>query len=62
MKAQGIYVYTIALGTDTDAASLALLQSCATASNYYFNSPSTSQLQAIFSSIGDSLSNLRVSQ
>lgn len=62
MKAKGIYIYTVALGTETDAASLALLQNCATASNYYFNSPSTSQLQGIFNTIGDSLSNLRVSQ
>jgi hypothetical protein len=62
MKAQGIYVYTIALGTDTNAASLALLQNCATAVNYYFNSPSTTQLDSVFSAIGDSLSNLRVSQ
>lgn len=62
MKAQGIYIYTIALGTSTTPTSLALLQNCATAPNYYFNSPSTTQLAAIFSAIGDSLSNLRVSQ
>lgn len=62
MKNQGIYIYTIALGTDTTPTSLALLQNCATASNYYFNSPSTTQLQGVFNSISDSLSNLRVSQ
>lgn len=62
MKNNGIYIYTIALGTDPTAAGLSMLQSCATASNYYFNSPSTSQLQGIFSAIGDSLSNLRVSK
>ena len=62
MKAKGIYIYTIALGTDTTPTSLALLQSCATAQNYYFNSPSTSQLQGIFNAIGDSLSNLRVAK
>ncbi len=62
MKNKGIYIYTIALGTDTTTASLTLLKNCATASNYYFNSPSTSQLQGIFSAIGDSLSNLRVSK
>jgi hypothetical protein len=61
MKNNGIYIYTIALGTDVTPDSLALLQSCATAQNYYFNSPSTSQLQGIFNAIGDSLSNLRVS-
>jgi Putative Flp pilus-assembly TadE/G-like len=62
MKANGIYIYTIALGTDPSPADLALLQSCATASNYYFDSPSTSQLQGFFSAIGDSLASLRVSQ
>ena len=62
MKNAGIYIYTIALGTDVTSDSLALLQSCATAPNYFFNSPSTSQLQGIFSEISDSLSNLRVSE
>ena len=62
MKAKGIYIYTIALGTDTTTASLNLLKNCATAQNYYFNSPSTSQLQSVFNAIGDSLSNLRVSK
>lgn len=62
MKNQGIYIYTIALGTDPTAAGLTMLQNCATAANYYFDSPSTSQLQSIFSAIGDSLSNLRVSK
>lgn len=62
LKAQGVYIYTIALGTDLTAQALTMLQSCATASNYFFNSPSTSQLQSVFAAIGDSLSNLRVSQ
>ena len=62
MKNKGIYIYTINLGTDSPQSSLTLLQNCATASNYYFNSPSTTQLSSIFNAIGDSLSNLRVSQ
>ena len=62
MKNQGVYIYTIALGTDTTSASLQLLEDCATSSNYYFNSPNTDQLQTVFSAIGDSLSNLRVSK
>jgi hypothetical protein len=62
MKNQGIYIYTIALGTDPTTTGLSMLESCATASNYYFDSPSTSQLESIFSSIGDSLANLRVSR
>ena len=61
MKAQGIYIYTIGLGTN-GGINTSELQSCATAVNYYFASPTTTQLQGIFSSIGDSLSNLRVSQ
>jgi hypothetical protein len=61
MKNVGINIYTIALGTDTTTTSLALLQSCANP-NFYFNSPSTTTLQGIFNTIGDSLSNLRVSQ
>ena len=61
MKNQGIYVYTIGLGTN-GGINTAELQSCATAVNYAFLSPTTTQLDTIFSSIGDSLSNLRVSQ
>jgi hypothetical protein len=61
MKNKGIYIYTIALGTDVNAAAISLLQNCATAPNYFFNSPSTSQLQGIFNAISDSLANLRVS-
>ncbi len=62
MKNAGIYIYTIALGTDPSAQALSMLQSCATAQNYYFDSPSTTQLNGIFNQISDSLSNLRVSQ
>ncbi len=65
LKGNGVYVYVIALDTPSDpidANTQSLLQSCATAVNYYFHSPSSSQLQSIFSTIGDSLSNLRVSQ
>ncbi len=61
MKAQGIYIYTIGLGTD-GGINTAELQSCATAVNYAFTSPTTTQLSGIFSAIGDSLSNLRVSK
>ena len=61
LKNQGVYVYTIGLGT-SGGINTAELQSCATAKNYYFASPTTTQLQSIFSAIGDSLSNLRVSK
>lgn len=62
MKAQNIYVYTIALGTGTTTTVKTMLKSCATAPNYFFDSPSTATLQGVFQAIGDSLSNLRVSQ
>ncbi len=61
MKNANIYVYTIGLGPSGDI-DTTLLSNCATASNYYFLSPSTSQLQTVFRTIGDSLSNLRVSK
>jgi hypothetical protein len=61
MKANNIYIYTIALGNPgTNIQDL--MRSCASAENYYFNSPSADDLQAAFNAIGDSLSNLRVSQ
>ena len=61
IKQQGIYIYTIGLGT-SGGINTSLLRSCATAVNYYFLSPSTTQLQSVFDQIGDSLSNLRISQ
>lgn len=62
IKAKGVYIYTIMLGTETSPATIDMLTNCATAPNYFFNSPTTSQLQTVFSAIGDSLSNLRVSK
>lgn len=62
MKSRGIYVYSIALGTDLPTSSRQLLKDCASSSSFYFYSPSTSDLQKVFSAIGDSLSNLRVSK
>lgn len=62
MKAQGIIIYTIALGTGLDSTSKSLLQGCATSPSYYFLSPTTNELQGIFQQIGDSLANLRISQ
>jgi Flp pilus assembly protein TadG len=62
MKANGIIIYTIGLGTGLSTASQTLLRNCATNSSYYFLSPTTSQLQTVFKKIGDSLANLRISQ
>jgi len=59
IKNKGIYLYTIGLGYDVNAS---LLKNCATAENYYFFSPSAGALANVFNTIGDSLSNLRVSK
>jgi hypothetical protein len=62
MKANGVVIYTIGLGTQISTAGQNLLRSCATNPSYYFASPTTSQLQTIFAQIGDSLANLRISK
>lgn len=61
MKDKGIYVYTIVLGSP-GTSTKNLMRSCATADNYFFDSPSSSELTAVFNAIADSLSNLRISQ
>jgi len=61
LKSNGVYIYTIALGSPGETIQ-ALLKSCATAESYYFDSPSASDLEQAFKAIGDSLSNLRISQ
>lgn len=61
MKANNIIVYTIAFnnpGSNVEN----LLRNCASQDAYYFDSPSASELRAAFQTIGDSLSNLRVSR
>ena len=62
MKANGILIYTIALGSQVSSTGQTLLSNCATSSSYYFLSPTTNELQGIFQQIGDSLANLRISQ
>lgn len=62
MKAQGIIIYTIALGTGISTSSQTMLRNCATKPEFYFPSPTTSQLQTVFQQIGDSLANLRISK
>jgi Flp pilus assembly protein TadG len=65
MKAQNIRIYTIALGQKNSNGSYnynaTLLRNCASAESFYFEVPTTSELQNSFNQIGDSLSNLRVS-
>lgn len=62
MKAQGILIYTIALGTSINSTSQNMLKNCATKPEYYFLSPDATSLTAAFKTIGDSLANLHVSQ
>ncbi|QQR69586.1 MAG: pilus assembly protein [Alphaproteobacteria bacterium] len=61
MKSKNIQVYTIAFGNPGTSIKN-LLKSCATQSDYYFNSPTETELNDAFRAIGDSLSNLRVSK
>lgn len=62
MQANGIIIYTIALGTSFSTASRNMLSACASKPEFYFESPTTNELNTIFKKIGDSLANLRVSQ
>lgn len=62
MKAQGIIIYTIALGENVSSGGRNLLRDCATSEDFYYLSPTTDDLQIIFRQIGDSLANLRISQ
>lgn len=57
-----IIIYTIALGSQVSQTGQDLLKNCATSSSYYFLSPTTNELNGIFQQIGDSLSNLYISQ
>jgi hypothetical protein len=62
MKNNGILIYTVALGTSISTSTRNLLQSCATRPEYYFFSPTGTDLQNAFRMIGDSLANLRLSR
>jgi Flp pilus assembly protein TadG len=60
IKAQGIIIYTITLGTTP--ATQALYRACATSPAYYFHAPTPAQLRGAFQEIGSQLSNLRLEQ
>ncbi len=59
---KNVLIYTIALGGSVSANGKALLQYCASKPEYYFESPTGDDLEGDFHTIGDSLSNLRISQ
>jgi len=58
IKARGITLYTITLGTTP--ATQALYRSCATSPAHYFHAPAASDLRRNFQEIGSQLSNLRL--
>ncbi len=58
IKAQGIVLYTITLGTA--GATQTLYRNCATSPAHYFHAPSAAQLRTSFQQIGSQLSNLRL--
>ncbi len=60
IKAKGIQIYTIGLMID-DAAGQQLLSDCSSGADYYFNSPSAAQLDAIFTTIATKIVKLRIS-
>ncbi len=63
MKSHGIKIYTILFDVDaSDTNAINLFKKCASADDYFFNSPTNAELEKAFQQIGDSLSNLRVSK
>ncbi len=61
MKAQGIIIYTITFQL-SNSNTQNLFRTCATNPDFYFNSPSGTELQNAFNMIADSLANLRISK
>ena len=62
LKENGVLIYTIVFGNDSNAATKTMLKTCASEEDFYFDSPSKAALKAAFRAIGDSLSKLRVSK
>ena len=60
IKAKDIRLYTI--GFQVSTASQTLLQACATQPDMFYNSPSNSQLSAVFEDIAQGLTELRLAQ
>lgn len=61
IKAKGIKIYTIGLMID-DASGQQLLSDCSSGSDYYYNSPSASQLSSVFTSIAQKIVKLRIAK
>lgn len=60
IKARGIRLYTITLGTSTSTRGL--YQQCASGPGYYFHAPTAGDLRTAFREIGTQLGNLRLEQ
>jgi len=62
IKAQAVDVFTITFGLtgSSTAGTRSVYQQCATKPEYYFNSPTTSELEKIFRTVGIRLSSLRI--
>ncbi len=60
IKAKGIGLYTIAFSVQ-DQATLGLMKSCATDSNYYYEAQSSAEMKNIFKEIADQIRALRYS-
>jgi glycine cleavage system aminomethyltransferase T len=61
MKAEGIIVYTVVFDLNSTTVD-DMMRTCASQPDYYFNSPDAASLRQAFRTIGDSLSNLRISK
>ncbi|MBV8938885.1 MAG: pilus assembly protein [Alphaproteobacteria bacterium] len=61
LKSNGVIIYTIGFGNTGDV-NPDLLKGCASQPSFFFLAPTNDQLAAAFHAIGDSLTNLRVSQ
>lgn len=61
MKNENVIVYTVSFGS-ISTSSQTMLRNCASQVDFYFNSPSSADLQQAFRAIGDSLASLRVSK
>jgi hypothetical protein len=61
MKDAGIRIYAILL-QENSARARNLMRNCATDTSLYFESPSSSELESVFTAVATDLSNLRLSQ
>ena len=61
MKNEGVIIYAITFKLNSSSTKQ-LYEDCSTSPTHYFDSPSNSDLQAVFAAIGEELSNLRIAQ